>query len=776
MRRGRTLRDIVWWVLRIVNLSLLFAIAGSAGLLVGTSSGIAVLMPRARDLGDIQPGLQSRVLSSDGELLYAVATEHREFVQLEKIPRALKEAVIAVEDREFYAHVGIDPRAILRAAKADLLAGRAVQGGSTITQQLARNVYLTRTRTLARKLAEAVLALQLERAYTKPEILELYLNQIYFGEGAYGVQLAAKTYFGRDVWDLDLTECALLAGLPKRPEYYSPFKDEQRAIERRNLVVSLMAEEGYVKPDEAEKARRADLKLAEDRRPLGVTNFRAPYFTNYVMREIVGRYGPDALYKGGLTIHTTLNLEVQEAAEEAVAWGIERAEKWGFNVDQIALAAVDVRTGAVKAMVGGVDYTESQFNRAVQGGRQAGSAFKPFVYTAAFEQGYTPDSIVEDSPVTYPAEPGKEWSPKNYDREFHGEVTFREALAKSYNVATVKVADMIGITCVRDTAERMGIFHQMEPYLPLAIGSCDVTPLEMASAYAVFATRGVRADPFVIRKIEDAEGRTLEERTVQTWRALNRGVAEDMVDVLTEVVRSGTGAAQSYLLRKFPVAGKTGTSSKYIDAWFVGFTDELSVAVWMGNTEVKSTSNRWGKGVSGATLPAPVWARFIRKAHPIVTAARLEEPPLHVIEVDPTEQGSLEAPEPPGQPPAGTEPEPSAQEEEARPKRVTKQICPVSGLLAGPYCPEVVPVTYDIESGAEPPEETCNIHTAPPEVEGKPRPPEESAAPERSSELVTLPICAITGKIATARCPIVKNQTFRVEDAPTETCDRHARH
>jgi len=328
MKRGRTLRDIVWWVLRIVNLSLLFAIAASAGLLLGTYSGIAELIPRARDLGDIHPGLQSRVLSSDGELLYAVATEHREFVQLEKIPRALKEAVIAVEDREFYEHVGIDPRAILRAVKADLLAGRAVQGGSTITQQLARNVYLTRTRTLARKLAEAVLALQLERAYTKPEILELYLNQIYFGEGAYGVQLAAKTYFGRDVWDLDLTECALLAGLPRRPEYYSPFKDEQRAIERRNLVVSLMAEEGYVKPDEAEKARKADLKLAEDRRPLGVTNFRAPYFTNYVMREIVGRYGPDALYKGGLTIHTTLNLEVQEAAEEAVAWGLERAEKW----------------------------------------------------------------------------------------------------------------------------------------------------------------------------------------------------------------------------------------------------------------------------------------------------------------------------------------------------------------------------------------------------------------------------------------------------------------
>jgi len=775
MRRGRRLGDIVWWVLRIANLALLFTIAGSAGLLLGTYSGIAELIPRARDLGNIRPGLQSQVLSSEGELLYAVATEHREFVQLEKIPRALRDAVIAVEDREFYGHVGIDPRAILRAAKADLLAGRAVQGGSTITQQLARNVYLTRTRTLARKLAEAVLALQLERAYTKPEILELYLNQIYFGEGAYGVQLAAKTYFGKDVWDLDLSECAVLAGLPKRPEYYSPFKDEQRGIDRRNLVLTLMAEQGYVKPEEAETAREAGLELVEERRPLGVTDYRAPYFTNYVMREVVDRYGPDALYRGGLTIHTTLNLEMQEAAEEAVAWGMERSKKWGFKVDEMALVAVDVRTGAVKAMVGGVDYSKSQYNRAVQGGRQAGSAFKPFVYTAALEQGYTPDSLVDDAEVTYPAEPGKTWSPKNYDRKFHGEVTFREALAKSYNVATVKVADMIGITCVKDTAERMGIFHQMDPYLPLAIGSCDVTPLEMASAYAVLATRGMRTDPFVIRKIEDAQGRTLEEHTVQTWRALNLGVADEMVGMLTEVMRSGTAAAQSYLLRQFPVAGKTGTSSEYVDAWFVGFSDELSAAVWMGNTEVKSTRNRWGKGVSGATLPAPVWARFMHKAHPILTATRLEEPPLHVIEVDPTEQGSLEAPEPPAEPPLGAEEGPTEPAEGAGPSRVTRQICPVSGLLAGPHCPDVVAVTYDTHLGAEPPRETCSVHTSPPEVEGKPRPPEESVEPAGPRERVTLPICAITGKIATPRCPVVKNQTFRAEDAPTETCDRHGR-
>jgi penicillin-binding protein 1A len=317
MRRGRGLRDIIWWVLRTLNLVLLFSIAILSGLALGTYSGIAELIPRARELGDIRPGQQSRVLSADGQLLYTVATEHREFVQLEQIPKALQDAVVAIEDRNFYEHVGVDPRGIVRG----VLHGR---GTSTITQQLARNVYLTPARTLSRKLAEAILAVQLERAYTKPEIMELYLNQIYFGEGAYGVEVAARTYFGKDVSDLDAGECALLAGLPKRPEYYSPFKDERRAAERRNLVLAMMAEQGFLTPKDAKAAREAALDLVEDRKPLGAGVPLAPYFTNYVLREIVADYGPDALYKGGLTIHTTLNLEMQKAAEEAVAWGYGR--------------------------------------------------------------------------------------------------------------------------------------------------------------------------------------------------------------------------------------------------------------------------------------------------------------------------------------------------------------------------------------------------------------------------------------------------------------------
>ncbi len=773
MRREARLRDFIWWVLRITNLLLLVVIAGSAGLLLGTYSGIAEIIPKARDLGDIRPGQASRVLSAEGELLGQVATEHRQFVQLEQIPKTLHDAVIATEDRDFYEHIGIDPRAIMRAGLHDIVAFGPRQGGSTITQQLVRNVYLTRAKTLTRKLAEVVLAVQLERAYTKPEIMELYLNQIYFGEGAYGVQVAAKTYFGKDVSDLTLEECALLAGLPKRPEYYSPFEDEQRATERRNLVLTLMAEQGFIKPKEANEAKKVPLKLVAEKKPLGLQTYRAPYFTNYVLREVAARYGVDALYRGGLTIYTTLNLEMQEAAEEAVKWGLEQAKRRGFNVDQVALVAVNARTGAIKAMVGGVDYRESEYNRAVQGGRQAGSAFKPFVYAAAMEAGYTPDSIVEDTPVSYPGALDRPWTPKNYDGKYHGRVTFRTALSKSYNVAAVKVADTIGITSVIDTAERMGIYHHMDPYLPLAIGSCDVAPLEMASAYSVFATRGMRTEPFGIRKIQDASGRTAYEHKAVTWRALNETVAEQMHEMLSEVIRSGTAWGIRGML-SFPAAGKTGTSNEYVDAWFVGYTDDLSAAVWVGNDEVKSTQGRGSRGVAGATLPAPIWARFMVNAQPIMTASQEEEDRLRVISIRATEQGSAEAPEPPSEP--GQE-EPAAAEEAAPAKTVMKRICPASGLLAGPFCPKAVQVIYDLESGGEPPEGTCDVHTSPSAVEPEEPPlPEDRPAETRpTGERVTLPICAITEKIATARCPLVVNRTFKLEEAPTESCDRHMR-
>jgi penicillin-binding protein 1A len=764
MKPRASLRGIVWLALRLTNLSLLVFIAGTAGLLLGTYSGIAEIIPNARQLGDIRPGQASRVLSAEGELLGQLTTEQREFVQLEKIPKALQDAAVATEDRDFYKHIGIDPRGIIRAGLHDLISLGPRQGGSTITQQLARSVYLSQAKTITRKIAEIVLAMQLERAYTKPEIMELYLNQIYFGEGAYGVQVAAKTYFGKDVSELTLPECALLAGLPKRPEHYSPFKDEQRAIERRNMVLELMADQGQITSEQAARAKGASLKLAKERKPLGLATYRAPYFTSYVLREVARKYGPDALYKGGMTIYTTLNLEMQQAAEEAVKWGMEYAHGRRWKVEQLALVAVNAQTGAIKAMVGGVDYKKYQFNIVTQGHRQAGSSFKPFVYTAALEAGYTPESIVNDSRVSYRGAGGKPWAPKNYDGKYHGPVTFRRALANSYNVCAVKVAERVGITAVIDVAERMGIYSPMEPYLPLAIGACSVSPLEMASAFAVFATRGMLTEPYGISKIVDPTGRTIYEHKAVTWRALDEGVANQMVDMLGDVIERGTAAGIRRLL-SFPAAGKTGTSNDYKDAWFVGFTKELSAAVWAGNNRPEPMGR-----VAGASLPAPVWARFMVKAQPIIAAAQeQEEDRARVIKIRASDQGAEDAPRLPSE----AQNENSAAQ--AQSDTATKRICPTSGLLAGPYCPNPVEVTYDVNSGAAPPTEVCNVHTGPGSATEEQPPAEEPKPAQPRDDRVTLPICAITNKIATPRCPLVVNRTFRADEAPTETCDRHAR-
>jgi penicillin-binding protein 1A len=776
MRPASRLREIIWWVLRVTNLSLMFVIALMIGVLLGTYTGIARMVPNARALVGAAPGNGSRVLSAEGELLATVTTENRQFVPLEKIPLAMQNAVVATEDRDFYRHIGVDPKGILRAAWQDLLTGSARQGGSTITQQLARNLFLSQAKTITRKLAEVILALQLERAYTKPEIMELYLNQIYFGEGAYGVEVAAKTYFGKDVWQLDLPECALIAGLARRPEYYSPFADPQRAVDRRATVLSQMREQGLLSEHEMAEAQQAPLRLVKERKPLGLSSYKAPYFTNYVLRQVAADYGPDALYRGDLTIETTLNMGMQQAAEEAVAWGLQYAEQRHWKLNQIALVAVDAQTGAIKAMVGGADFKQNQYNLAVQGGRQPGSAFKPFVYTAAMEAGYTPESIVVDSPVSYPGAGGKRWTPHNYDGRYSGPMTFRRALAHSRNVCAVKVAEMVGIGAVIRVAERMGIYHEMEPVLSTAIGTCDVTPLEMASAYAVFATHGMRTEPYGIQKVVDPRGRAVE-HSAKTWRVLDQVVADQMVDMLRDVIKYGTAAGIRRLL-DFPAAGKTGTSSDWKDAWFVGFTDDLSAAVWAGN----EPPQKMGK-VAGASLPAPVWARFMVKAEPIMVAARTESEHTPIVEISPEEQGAPAARKPPAQqetgPSAGEEP-PAAEETDGPQERiVTKTICPRSGLLAGPYCPEPREVTYNLDAGSEPPTETCNIHRAPSRPSGAGRAPQPGGPARRESALpqekVTLSVCAITGKLATQYCPIVVQRAFDADAAPTETCTRHGR-
>jgi penicillin-binding protein 1A len=781
MKPRRGLREIVWWVLRATNLSLMFMIALTIGVVLGTYTGIARMVPNARTLVGVTPGNGSRVLSAEGELLATVTTENRQFVPLDRIPLPMQNAVVATEDRDFYRHIGVDPKGILRAAWQDLRSASARQGGSTITQQLARNLFLSQTKTVTRKLAEVILALQLERAYTKPEIMELYLNQIYFGEGAYGVEVAAKTYFGKDVWQLSIPDCALIAGLARRPEYYSPFSDAQRAVDRRATVLAQMHAQGYLSEEQMLDGQHAPLQLTKERKPLGLSSYKAPFFTNYILRQVALDYGPDALYRGDLTIQTTLNLEMQQAAEEAVAWGLQYAKGRRWKVNQVALVAVDARTGAIKAMVGGADFKQNQYNLTAQGGRQPGSSFKPFVYTAAMEAGYTPESIVVDSPVSYPGAGGKRWTPHNYNNDYSGPITFRKALAHSKNVCAVKVAGMVGIGAVIRVAERMGIYHQMEPVLSTAIGTCDVTPLEMASAYSVFATHGMRTEPYGIEKIVDARGGTVDEHTVKTWRVLDQMVADQMLDMLGDVIKYGTASAIRSTL-KFSAAGKTGTSSDYKDAWFVGFTDDLSAAVWAGN----EPPEKMGK-VAGASLPAPTWARFMVKAQPIMVAARTAGERAPVVEISPREEGVPQPEKPPSQ--QETQPEQQSPEAQGQEKPeehiVTKRICPRSGLLAGPYCPEPREVTYNLDAGSEPPTETCNIHTGPAPEQRRPparslgsgqaRPAPARREPSARSEKVTLSVCAITGKLATQYCPIVVQRTFDADAAPTETCTRHGR-
>jgi 1A family penicillin-binding protein len=782
-RRSRwdSLHNAVWWVLRAVNLMLLLVLAGGVGVAVGSYTGMARVIPNVRDLGDVRPGAGSRILSADGELLATLSIENRQFVSIDRIPKAAQQAAVAIEDRDFYRHVGVDPRGIMRALYQDFRHRGVRQGGSTITQQLAGGLYLDRReRTLSRKLAEAVLAVQLERAYTKPEIMELYLNQIYFGEGAYGIQVAAKTYFGKNVWDLDLSEAAMLAGLARAPERYSPFKDEELATARRNLVLEAMAEEGFIDAAQQAEAKAEPLHLSPERKPLARGRYRAPYFVDYVIKEFADQYGADALYRGNYTLHTTLNTQMQDAAEEAVRTGAVRAEH--YRMDQMALVALDVNTGAVKAMVGGKSYAESQYNRTAQGGRPAGSSFKPFVYTAALLQGYTPDSIVTGERISYPSGSGGRWTPGEYGGGGFGRMTARMALAKSSNRAAVNLAAAIGIRSVIETAAKMGIPREnMEPVLPLAIGYCDVTPLEMASAFSIFATRGLRTEPYSIQRIVDGRGRTVDEHKAVTWRVLERDVADDMVSMLTDVVQRGTAARIRNTVKDFPAAGKTGTSSSFKDAWFVGFTPDLAAAVWTGTDQFTAG----GGGAAGGTLSAPVWADFMVKAEPIMQAARAAEPPEPVEVVKPQEprreRPEQAQPRPPTEPlpsddmqePALPPGQPDQQDNSPPPTTiVTKRVCPESGMLAGPYCPDPREISYDTATGNYPPDQVCTIHRKP--AAERPKPPGRQGNTE-TPRRVTLDICYITGKLATPYCPIVVKRTFDIDDAPTENCTRHGR-
>lgn len=682
-------------------------------------------LPDVRVLKNYEPSTITKIYSDQDQPIAEFYIEKRILVPLERISPAMKQATLAVEDSNFYSHFGLDPKAIFRAMIANFMAGRIVEGGSTITQQLSKTLFLSRRKTLERKIREAILAVRLEQIFSKDEILEMYLNQIYYGHGTYGVEAAARHYFAKHVYDLTVAECALLAGLPKAPNNYSPYRNLKRARKRRDHALQRMLSDNYITREQKEEAVNTEIILGGTTDKLN----KAPYFVEYIRQFLEKQFGSTKLYRAGLRVYTTLNLDYQLAAQKAIRENLRTADKrFGYrgaighmNIDQPLLAALqqeldelngfeegqtfqegdvikgvvvalrsaevdvllgreegtiqlkDMRwarppnvkidgkwskiarpeqalalgdivevkilglredsnwslaleqepeveaglisletgTGHIKAMVGGYDFSKSQFNRALQAVRQPGSAFKPIIYTAAVNEGYTPASIIVDSPVIFKESElaFDKWKPVNFEEKFYGPTSLRTALVHSRNVVTIKLLQNIGVKKAAQMARAMGISSPIENNLSVALGSSGVTLFELTSAYAVLANMGNRIKPTAIRYIEDRHGTILYAAEPQTVRVLPEGVAFIITSLLRSVVQEGTGAKVKALNR--PVAGKTGTTNNYVDAWFMGYTPQLVTGVWVGKDQDESL----GINETGSRTAIPIWLDFMKAAH-----------------------------------------------------------------------------------------------------------------------------------------------------------------
>jgi penicillin-binding protein 1A len=681
------------------------------------------VLPDINLLKSYQPSLITTVYADDETPVTQFFAERRVLIPLDKIPAVLKEATLAVEDARFYAHEGVDFIGIARAAWSNIQAGEVVEGASTITQQVAKMLFLTHRKTLERKVREVILASKMERLLTKDEILEIYLNQTYYGHGAYGVEAAANVYFGKHVGDLTLDEATLIAGLPKAPTAYSPYNAPDRALRRRTHVLRRMLETGNITSEEEQQAQAAPLRL----RPRQETIVRAPYFIEHVRRYLEEQYGSTLLYRGGMKVYTTLDLSLQEAAEDALRKGLVKNDQrrgyrgplghlnlargeqidwekvrqipwpeehsalavltkrikavvvgvderrvqvrweggegvipldamlWAYppNPDldsekrrlrrpgdalnmgdviladitdpggqgrkaqlalaqepivQGALVAVEPHTGYIRALVGGYDFSRSQFNRATQAVRQPGSAFKPIIYATAVQKGVSPARVMIDTPIVHDQSDGKIWKPANYDGNFWGSITLAEALAHSRNIIAIKLLEAVGVKNVVEYAKRLGIKSPMTPTLALGLGASGLTPLELTTAYNVFASQGVYYNPVAVKWVEDAEGQVLEKYNALGERVLSEQQAFVMTSMLQGVVQRGTGT-RAKLLRR-PVAGKTGTTNDFIDAWFVGYSPTMVAGVWVGIDDQQPL----GSKESGGRAALPIWIEFMQQA------------------------------------------------------------------------------------------------------------------------------------------------------------------
>ncbi|HBA26919.1 MAG TPA: hypothetical protein DCY98_05945 [Nitrospinae bacterium] len=724
---GRRMKHNRWGFKKIIlyialPLFFLFTISiAAAAFIVYTNANKD--LPDVLTLKNYKPNLITEVYDDGNKLISEFYIERRVLLPLNNIPPVMKLATLAVEDDQFYKHKGFNFKRIAGALWSNIKAGGVVEGGSTITQQITKTMFLTPERTLFRKIREAILAARIERNFSKDEILEIYLNQIYYGHSAYGVEAAALVYFGRHVNELTLPEIAMIAGLPRAPKLYSPYFSPERAKNRRNHVLRRMESLDYITHEEAEGAVKSELKLKEREER---KNF-APYFSEYIRQYVEDKYGSSGLYKGGLKVYTTLKMEYQEAAESAVEEGLREIDKrlgyrgpfgnvkplgqyidwrkvdeielknfpdgrekngnrtlgvvaevtpekalvfakdikgyiyvkdmeWAHKHDtavdalsfgkvknaeevlktgdivdikileekdkkgnlkfaleqepviQGALLCIEPATGFVRAMVGGYDFDKSKFNRAIQAQRQPGSAFKPIVYSASFEKGFTPASVFIDSPVIFEEKDEENWKPANFEEKFYGPTNLRTALTHSRNVITVKLLQSMGVRHMLEYARRLGIKSYLTPDLSLALGTSGVTLYELTSAYGVFSNKGIKTEPMVIKSITDKDGNLLEENKPREEKVISEELAFITTNILQSVVQEGTGWRAKALGR--PVAGKTGTTNNYMDAWFLGYTPDLIAGVWVGMDKDEPI----GKNETGARAASPIWVSFMEKA------------------------------------------------------------------------------------------------------------------------------------------------------------------
>lgn len=609
-KSGRNPSPAKVWQWNHIHLTiLLLACAAVLTIAIGTLLCwfVALGIPDVSSVERYQPPATTVILDADGQVVDRLYRQNRFLLPLSAMPDYLVQAFVAAEDARFYEHSGVDAWSTLRALLNNLRAGGKSQGGSTITQQVTRSLLLSREKTYIRKLKEAILAYRLDNLLSKTDILYIYLNEIYLGEGAYGVEAAAQTYFGKHAAALHLAEASMLAGLPQAPSRYSPFKNYTSAKRRQAYVLNRMAEDGYITASMARKAYAQPLIFAAaENLPSG-----NGYFLQQVKNYVSGKYGSETLLSGGLVIETTLNGRMQQAGVEAVRKGVaawlQRHGKDG-TAPQAALIAIRVDDGSIRAVVGGTDFNASQFNRAVQARRQPGSAFKPFVYAAALAKGLTPATMILDDPLRLPGSTyGTVWSPKNFNDEYHGPTTLRDGLVHSLNSATIKLLQDVGVDNVILLARKFGIKSALQPNLSLALGASEVTLLELTGAYAALANGGRYTEPVLVSRILDRSGRVLETRKKRQAMALDERVAYQLTNILQKVILEGTGRQAGGL----PVAsaGKTGTTDGNMDAWFIGYTPELAVGVWLGFDQ----GNTLGRGETGGRAAAPVWKDFMAR-------------------------------------------------------------------------------------------------------------------------------------------------------------------